>query len=186
MIPSHGDSTTVLVDLIRHTGLGAEAGWVDVVNAVATIPYGRAGGSTPADVLAAGRGTCSTKHYLLADALAEGWPQLNVTLWHRVYRLTPSQAQSLFGPKAGEAIPSEGLVDVHTYLQVDPGTGPLVVDATFPLDQPWDGTSAMPLRCAEGLDVPGGPSPVQTKQRLVRLHCDSTVREPFIASLARP
>lgn len=178
------DDSAVLADLLKHTGLGPDAGWVDVVNAVAAMPYGRALGSAPADVLSAGRGTCSTKHYLLARALDEGWPQLNVTLWHRVYRLTPKQAASLFGPQASDAVPSEGLVDVHTYLHVDPGTGPLVVDATFPLNQPWDGTSSMPLRCADGLDVAGGPSPVQTKQQLVRLHCDATVREPFIAWLA--
>ena len=36
------------------------------------------------------------------------------------------------------------------------------------------------------LDVAGGPSPVDTKQQLVRLHCDPTVREPFIARLAGP
>jgi hypothetical protein len=47
-----------------------------------------------------------------------------------------------------------------------------VVDASFPLDQPWDGTSWMPLRCEEGLDVPGGTFPVETKTRFVRLHCD--------------
>jgi hypothetical protein len=109
---------------------------------------------------------------------------LSVTLWLRVYRLTPTQVASLFGPRASDAVPPEGLVDVHTYLRVDPGTGPLVVDATFPLDQSWDGTSPMPLRCADGLDETGGPSPAKTKQQLVRLHCDPRVREPFIAWLA--
>jgi len=93
------------------------------------------------------------------------------------------ELSQLFGPQASNAVPPEGLVGVHTYLQVDPGTGPPVVDATFPLYQPWDGTSPMPLRCAEGLDVTGGPSPAKTKQQLVRLHCDPRVREPFIACL---
>lgn len=185
-ITRHGDDAPVLADLLRHTGLDGDAGWVEVVNAVAAIPYGRAGGQAPADVLAAGRGTCSTKHYLLARALGEGWPQLAVTLWHRVYRLTPDQAASLFGSRVSDAVPAEGLVDVHTYLRVDPATGPLVVDATFPLGRPWDGTASMPLCCSDGLDVAGGPSPVDTKQQLVRLHCDPTVREPFIARLAGP
>lgn len=175
-----------MADLGRHTGLGSDAGWVEVVNAVAAIPYGRAGGQTPADVLTTGHGTCSTKHYLLARALDEGWPQLAVTLWHRVYRLTPNLAAPLFDSGVSDAVPVEGLVDVHTYLLVDSGTGPLVVDATFPPDRPWDGTASMPLRCSDGLDVAGGPSPVDTKQQLVRLHCDPTVREPFIARIAGP
>ncbi|MHB8296483.1 MAG: class I SAM-dependent methyltransferase [Acidimicrobiales bacterium] len=180
----HGDDAEVLASLPSHTGPGADAARVDVVSAVAAIPYGRAPGSTAADLLVAGRGTCSAKHYLLARALREGWPQLEVTLWYRVYRLTPTQAASLFGPQASDVVAPEGLVDVHTYLQVDPGTGPLEVDATFPLDQAWNGGSSMPLRCTDGLDVAGGPSPAQTKQQLVRLHCGSSVREPFIAWLA--
>lgn len=79
-ITRHSENAPVLTDLRRHAGLGSDAGWVDVVNAVAALPYGRAGGQTPADVLAAGRGTCSIKHYLLARALGEGWPGLAVTV----------------------------------------------------------------------------------------------------------
>jgi hypothetical protein len=39
-----------------------------------------------------------------------------VTIWHGLYRLTPNLAASLFGPHAGDAVPAEGMVDVHTYL----------------------------------------------------------------------
>jgi hypothetical protein len=52
-----GSNPAGLVELLRHAGLRADAGWVDVVNAVAAIPYGRAPGPTAADVVASGRGS---------------------------------------------------------------------------------------------------------------------------------
>jgi hypothetical protein len=41
----------------------------------------------------------------------------------------------------------------------------------------------MQLACAVGEDHPAGADPTAEKRALEALHCDPTVREPFIAAL---
>jgi acyl dehydratase len=167
-------------------GLGDRCSWIEVVNAVAAIPYGRTPDGTPADTIARWRGTCSTKHSLLRTLLAEGWPELVVETWHRVYRVSRTLAADVFGARAAAAVPESGLADVHTYLTVAAGRGPVRVDVTFASKTPWAGDGDVPLSCGEGLDVPGGRFPNRTKRQLVALHCDPAIREPFIAGLSDP
>jgi hypothetical protein len=154
-----------------------------IVEAVRAIPYGRTPAQDPHAVLEAGRGTCSTKHYLLAAALAELDPSVSTTLVHRVYRLGRRRAGEIFGRAAAAAVPRRGLVDVHTYLVADIDGRRVPLDVTFPAGPAWDGRSPMPLWCGEGRDVLAGPNPDQTKRELVRRHCDPRHREPFIAAL---
>jgi hypothetical protein len=158
--------------------------WIDVVNAVAAIPYGRGPSRDPTDVLASWRGTCSTKHSLLRLLLAEGWPSLAVDTWHRVYRVDRRLATELFGARAAAAVPESGLVDVHTYMAIAASGEPIRVDVTFALHSPWSGDRHMRLHCGEGFDVPGGRFPNRVKRELVSLHCDPAIREPFIAALS--
>jgi acyl dehydratase len=167
-------------------GLDGPCSWIDVVNAVAAIPYGRTPDGAPDDTVALWRGTCSSKHALLRALLAEGWPQLAVLTWHRVFQVTRRLAADVFGARAAAAVPESGFVDVHTYLTVAGGREPVRVDATFALRTPWDGVDHMPLICGEGFDVPGGRFPKRRKRELVALHCDPAVREPFIAALSEP
>ncbi|HEV2361506.1 MAG TPA: hypothetical protein VGS21_07380 [Acidimicrobiales bacterium] len=178
------DVEPVLPALMSSLGLAPGCSVADVVRGVADIPYGRAevawGASLPDAALRAGRGTCSSKHYLLAQVLREGWPDLAIEVRHRVYKLVPGDATRLFGDEAAGHVPVEGLVDVHTYLRV----GGRVVDATFPVPSSWAEGDDMQLASGDGLDVAGGVFPAATKARLVRLHCDPAVREPFIAALA--
>lgn len=165
-------------------GLDEHCSWIDIVNAVAAIPYGRAAGKDPTDVVVSWRGTCSNKHSLLRALLAEGWPELEADTWHRVYRVDRRLAREIFGARAAAAVPESGLVDVHTYLTVEVGVEPVRVDATFALREPWTGDDHMQLRCGEGFDVRGGRFPNRTKRELVSLHCDPAIREPFIAALS--
>ena len=165
-------------------GLQDHASWVDVVNAVAAIPYGRAPGRAGRDALAAWRGTCSTKHYLLRALLDEGWPQIHVETWHRVYLVSREWTASTFGDATAASVPEQGLMDVHTYLVVHVDQEARRLDVTFPLARPWAGSGSMDLRCGEGLDVPAGVFPDRTKRSLVALHCDPKAREAFIAGLA--
>jgi acyl dehydratase len=164
-------------------GIDGSVSWIDVVNGVAAIPYGRTHNRAPADTLAAWRGTCSTKHSLLRALLAEGWPELAVGTWHRIYRIDRESAAELFGQTAAATVPATGLVDVHTYLTVDVGERPLLVDATFPVSTPWAGDDHMPLSCGDGIGIAGGRFPDRTKRHLVALHCDAPAREAFIAAL---
>ena len=167
-------------------GLDDHCSWIDVVNAVARIPYGRTPDSAPDDTVALWRGTCSSKHVLLRTLLAEGWPERPVRTWHRVFQVTRTLAAEVFGTRAAAAVPESGFVDVHTYLTVATGPEPLRVDVTFAPRMPWDGVDHMPLLCGEGFDVPGGRFPNRRKRELVALHCDPAVREPFIAALSEP
>jgi hypothetical protein len=129
------------------------------------------------------RGTCSTKHLFLAQALAERFPETEPLIVHRVYRLDRSRAVQLFGAAIAEVIPEDGLADVHRYLTIVVDGQRITVDATFP-GPPWDGRSSLPLACGSGRDYPAGEDPDAEKRALEAKHCDPEVREPFIAALA--
>jgi len=159
--------------------------YVDAVLAVSRIPYGRTSERSGAAVLREGVGTCSTKHVLLRDVVSTAWPAIGVTVWHRLYVVTPETALRHFGVGVASVVPAGGVRDVHTYATFDlPGDrSGVVVDATFPVDA-WDGVSDLELACGEGPDEPAGDDVFETKERLVAHWCDPVLREPFIAALA--
>jgi hypothetical protein len=162
--------------------LGPEPDLIDVVEAIRAIPYRRPTERTPAGVIAAWAGTCSTKHALLWQLVAEHFPDVTCRLVHRVYRVTPELARARFGPDAATAVPPEGLLDVHTYARIDA----TIVDVTFAGGPRWDGRSHMPLACGDGTDFDAGEDAMSTKAALVDQYCDPAVREPFIAALSTP
>lgn len=163
--------------------IGGEPDLRGVVLAVSRIPYGRPSDRTPETVLREWRGTCSTKHLLLAHLIGERWPQHPVELWHRPYAVTGDLARERWGEEVADVLPSEGLVDVHTFATVRIDDEDVPVDVTFPIDD-WDGRSPLPLHCGPGTDIPAGADPLRSKARLVAEHCDPSVREPFITALA--
>ena len=130
------------------------------------------------------RGTCSPKHLFLAEALRQRFPETKPQIMHRVYRLDRKRASGLFGEVAAEAIPNEGLVDVHRYLTAQVEGQRIVIDATFP-GPPWDGRTPLPLACGPGEDFPAGSHPDAEKRQLEAEHCSPAIREPFIEALAR-
>lgn len=133
-------------------------------------------------MLSEGRGTCSTKHLFLAQAIAKRFPETEPRIVHRVYRLNRNDAQLLFGDTAASAVPPEGLVDVHRYLTLCIDGHRIVVDATFP-GPPWDGISSLPLSCGSGRDYLAGADPDAEKRALEATYCDHSKREPFIQAL---
>lgn len=68
-------------------GLPGDASLRQLVNAVQAIPYGRPQARTADGVIGEWKGTCSTKHALLAQLLRERWPETRPRLVHRVYRV---------------------------------------------------------------------------------------------------
>jgi hypothetical protein len=130
------------------------------------------------------KGTCSTKHALLAQLLRERWPQLQPGLVHRVYHVSRQSVLQRFGAGAAGAVPEGGLADVHRYLVIILAGQKVTIDVTFPGDQAWDGHRPMRLACGEGRDFPAGDDPDADKAALEASYCDPQVREPFIASLA--
>ena len=155
----------------------------EVVAAVQSIPYGRPAQRNAQGALTEWRGTCSTKHALLAAVLAERWPETAPQLVHRAYRCMPADAARRFGPRAAAAVPPGGLWDVHRFLTVQVGGERIVLDVTFPDGPPWDGAGSMPVACGPGIDRPAGTDPDADKRALETAYCDPVVREPFIAAL---
>jgi hypothetical protein len=170
-------------DFIMKSGLDGASDVRDVVEAVRRIPYGRPTARTAEGVVRDWRGTCSTKHELLAIFVRDRWPDLQPRIMHRVYNLTPDVARTLFGEFAAGVVPVDGVRDVHTYMTAIIGGRRLIVDATVPGPR-WNGNSDMPLACGDGTDVDGGSDPRATKARLIAQHCDAAARDRVIEGLS--
>jgi hypothetical protein len=156
---------------------------IRLIERVRALRYGRPSEPTTRAMLGESRGTCSLKHLYLAEKLAERHPELRPRLVHRVYRLTPAEAEKAFGPAAAAAVPKVGLYDVHRYLTIELGGRRVTIDATF-AGPPWDGRSSMPLACGPGEDEMCEGDPDERKHALERQYLNPVVREPFIAALA--
>jgi hypothetical protein len=155
---------------------------VDLVEAVRDLPYGRSRDRSVLGMLRERRGTCSTKHLFLAQALAERFSETDPRIVHRVYRLNPSRARELYGVEVAKVVPEAGLTDVHRFLTVVIGGRRVELDATFP-GEPWDGRSALAPSCGPGTDYFAGEDPDAEKRALETANCDPLTREPFIATL---
>jgi len=156
---------------------------VELVEAVRGLPYGRPSDRTVQSMLRERRGTCSTKHLFLAQALAERFPDTEPQIVHRVYTLDRDDAARLFGDPVAETVPSEGITDVHRYLTAHVEGRRITLDATF-AGPAWDGRSSLPLACGPGRDYLAGPDPDADKHVLEAEHCNPSMREPFIAALS--
>jgi hypothetical protein len=173
----------VVQQFLQRAGLTPSVEIDRVVEVLRSLPYGRPQPRTEEGVVSQWKGTCSTKHMLLFRCLRELVPRSNPRLIHRVYRVTAEAAEKTFGTGAAQAVPPEGLIDVHTYLVAALDGRDVVLDVTFPGAE-WDGVSNMPVAAAEGEDLPAGADPAATKAMLVEKHCDATLREPFLAALS--
>jgi hypothetical protein len=169
---------------VTRAGLPGDASLCQVVNAVQAVPYGRPGARTAEGVIGEWKGTCSTKHALLAQLLREQWPELQPRLVHRVYRMSRSSVLRRYGGGAAGTVPEDGLTDVHRYLVIILAGQEVTIDITFPGDQARDGHRSMCLACGDGHDFLAGDDPDAEKAALEASYCDPQVREPFIASLA--
>jgi orotate phosphoribosyltransferase len=160
-----------------------DASLLEIVEAVRALPYGRPSDRTVEGMLRERRGTCSTKHLFLAARLREAFPDSNPEIVHRVYRLDREDAARRFNAAVADAVPAEGLIDVHRYLTIAVDGQRVTLDATFP-GKPWDGRSCMRLACGQGDDFPAGEDPDRDKRALQEQYCERVVRELFIAALA--
>ncbi len=176
-------STPLFPGFAARAGLASDASLRQVVDAAQAMPYGRPGSRTPEGAIAEWKGTCSTKHALLARIIQERWPWLRPGLVHRVYRADRASVLSRYGAVAASAVPEGGLTDVHRYLVITVSGHEVMIDITFPGDPPWDGHTSMPLACGAGQDFPAGDDPAADKAALEASHCDPQAREPFIAAL---
>lgn len=160
---------------------------------VRDMPYRRASSRKPEAIIEEWRGTCSGKHYLLADIFRELGLESRVIMC--THRFTPENTQR-FPAELRELVTVSPVPDVHTYLRVKTAEGWTVVDATWPSNAGPLGMTVnrefrpgrdMMLACdpIETLPVPVGQDPQEFKEQVIREFCgaSSGMRDEFIEGM---
>jgi transglutaminase-like putative cysteine protease len=143
-------------DIIRETlsswthGCDPLKARIAVFNRVRDIPYSYPSSRDPVEVLQVGRGSCSGKHYLLGELFRLlGLPVRHMLCTHRF-----NESPLVFPPPMQEMLRKNEIVDLHDYLQIAVDGTWVDIDATwerglrefgFPVNEDWDGKSAMVL-----------------------------------------
>jgi hypothetical protein len=162
---------------------------------VRDMPYRRASSRKPEATIEEWRGTCSGKHYLLADLFRELGLESQVIMC--THRFT-AENTGHFPVDLRELVSVSPVPDVHTYLRVNTAQGWTVVDATWPssagplgmtVNREFRPGSDMTVACdAIGtLPVPEGRDPQEFKEELIADFCgaNSKVRDNFIEGMGR-
>ena len=182
----------------RGRGLLSDAESLSAQRAFALVrdmPYRRASSRKPEAIIEEWRGTCSGKHYLLADIFRELGLESRVIMC--THRFTPENTGH-FPPELRELVAGGPVPDVHTYLRVNTAKGWMVVDATWPssagplrmtVNREFTDGRDMTLACdpIETRPVPEGMDPQEFKEQMIREFCgeSSAVRDEFIESMGR-
>ena len=190
--------TTLLEQTARARGLMAAGDPLTAPAAfdlVRDMPYQRASSRDPEAIIEEWRGTCSGKHYLLADIFRELGLESQVIMC--THRFTPENTGH-FPPELRELAAVSPVPDVHTYLRVKTPEGWTVVDATWPssagplgmtVNREFKPGSDMTIACdpIETLPVPEGQDPQEFKEQVIREFCgaSSGVRDEFIEGMGR-
>ena len=160
---------------------------------VRDMPYRRASSRKPEAIVEEWRGTCSGKHYLLADIFREFGLEVRVIMC--THRFTSENTGH--SPAELRELVVEGPVpEVHTYLRVKTTDGWMIVDATWPTSAGTLGMTVngefragenMTLACdpIERLPVPEGRDPQEFKEQLIREFCgdSGSARDDFIEGM---
>ena len=162
---------------------------------VRDMPYRRASSRKPEAIVEEWRGTCSGKHYLLADIFRELGLESRVIMC--THRFT-AENTGHFPPELQELVAAAPVPDVHTYLRVKTAQGWMVVDATWPTSAGQLGMTVnrefapggdMTIACdpIETLPVPEGQDPQEFKEQVIREFCgeSSAARDEFIEGMGR-
>ena len=162
---------------------------------VRDMPYRRASSRRPEAIIEEWRGTCSGKHYLLADIFREMGFETQVIMC--THRFTPENTGHF--PQELRELVAEGPVpDVHTYLQLSTTEGPTLVDATWPssaaslgmpVNREFLAGAKTTIACdpIDTLPVPEGRDPQDFKEQVIRQFCgaQSQLRDDFIEGMGR-
>ena len=162
---------------------------------VRDMPYRRASSREPEAIIEEWCGTCSGKHYLLADIFRELGLDSRVIMC--THRFTPENT-SHFPPELRDLVNVSPVPDVHTYLRVNTAEGWTVVDATWPssagplgmiVNREFTAGKDMSIACdpIETLPVPEGQDPQEFKEQVIHEFCgaSSQVRDDFIEGMGR-
>ena len=162
---------------------------------VRDMPYRRASSRKPEAIVEEWRGTCSGKHYLLADVFRELGLESQVIMC--THQFTPDNTGH-FPPELRELVTQGPVPDVHTYLRVNTAQGWMTLDATWPASAGPLGMTVnrefvpgqdMIIACdpIETLPTPEGQDPQAFKEQVIRNFCgeSSAARDQFIEGLGR-
>ena len=162
---------------------------------VRDMPYRRASSRKPEAIIQEWRGTCSGKHYLLADIFRELGLESQVIMC--THRFTPENTRH-FPPELRDLVEQAPVPDVHTYLRVNTAAGWTVVDATWPssagplgmqVNGEFNPGRDMTIACnpIETLPVPEGQDPQEFKEQVLEKFCgnQSQLRDSFIEGMGQ-
>lgn len=190
----------LLRDGAKQRGLLAEGEALDlatVYRLVRDMPYARASDRQPETVLREWRGTCSGKHYLLAELLDElGLVTMIVLATHHF----DAESAPWLPPHLLTEVNLAPVPDVHAFLRVehDPVMHEwMTVDATWPAAARRLGLPAnagfepgrdQVIACdpIEFMHVPDDMEPPELRERILADHVgsDATRREAFLHALS--
>ncbi|GIW42835.1 MAG: hypothetical protein KatS3mg077_0117 [Candidatus Binatia bacterium] len=165
-------------DLLRRTfeewtnGLDPVRARVELFERVRDLPYVYPSSRDPVEVLAAGQGSASGKHHLLAELFRLlGLEVRHVMCTHRF-----NESAIAFPKQLQVLLEKNEITDIHEYLQVAVDGQWVDVDATwprelrefgFPVNDEWDGRSPMLLSVAADEVVVVRGNPEKAKDELL-------------------
>ena len=189
---------SLLAQVSRERGLLAADDPLTAERAFALVrdmPYRRATSRRPEAIVEEWRGTCSGKHYLLADIFRE--MRLDLRVMMCTHRFTV-ETTGHYPAELRKLVAEDAVPDVHTFLWVDTERGWTLVDATWPSSaEPLGMTVNSEFRAGENMtlacnpidtyEVPAGQDPQEFKEHLIHEFCgeSSQVRDDFIEGMAR-
>lgn len=139
---------------------------------VRDIPYSYPASRDPEEVLRAGVGTCSGKHYLLGEL----YRRLGLRVRHVICSHRFNESDLPFPDSMQAMLRRDEIVDMHDYVQLEVDGDWIDIDATwekglrefgFPVIEEWDGKSSMMLSVVPDEHVVVDGEAARTKEELL-------------------
>lgn len=158
---------------------------------VREIPYRYPASRDPAEVLRQGCGSCSGKHYLLAEMFR----LLGLRVRHMICTHRFNESSLVFPPAMQDVLRRNEIVDLHDYVQIAVNDTWIDVDATwerglrdfgFPVNDGWDGKSPMLLSVVPEDFAIAERDPERLKEELLSKLTprQRTLRKQFLQALS--
>lgn len=164
---------------------------IALFESVRDIPYCYPASRDPIEVLRQGSGSCSGKHYLLGEL----YRLLGLRVRHMICTHRFNESAIVFPSPMQELLRKNEIVDLHDYLQIDSDGDWVDIDATwprnlrefgFPVNEDWDGRSAMLLSVVSEDVAVAERDPERLKEELLSKLTprQRTLRRQFLQALS--
>ena len=164
---------------------------IALFESVRDIPYCYPSSRDPVEVLRQGSGSCSGKHYLLG----EFYRLLGLRVRHMICTHRFNESAIVFPPPMQDLLRKNEIVDLHDYLQLNVEDEWVDIDATwprnlrefgFPVNEDWDGRSAMLLSVVseDGAVAEGDPERLKEELLSKLTPRQRTLRKQFLEALS--